>query len=48
MAGTVRSHGDKIRTRAERLQEDIDQQLAVLRQNVEGLKRCASEEPAAA
>ncbi len=48
MAGTVRSHGDKIRTRAERLQEDIDQQLAVLRQNVEGLKHHASEEAAAA
>jgi gas vesicle protein len=48
MAGTVRSHGDKIRTRAERLQEDIDQQLAVLRQNVEGLKQHASDEAAAA
>ena len=48
MAGTVRSHGDKIRTRAERLQEDIDQQLAVLRQNVEGLKQFSSDEAAAA
>lgn len=48
MAGTVRSHGDKIRTRAERLQEDMDQQLEVLRQNVEGLKEHAAEEIAAA
>ena len=48
MAGTVRSHGDKIRTRAERLQEDIDQQLAVLRQNVEGLKGLSGERVAAA
>lgn len=48
MASTVRSHGDKIRTRAERLQGDIDQQLAVLRHNVEGLKQFASEDAAAA
>ena len=44
MASTVRSHGDKIRTRAERLQGDIDQQLLVLRQNVEGLKEHAGDE----
>jgi hypothetical protein len=48
MAGTVRSHGDKIRTRAEKLQEDIDLQLEVLRQNVEGLRQHAVDEVAAA
>ncbi len=41
MAGTIRSHGEKIRTRAEKLQGDIEQQLAVLRDNLDGLKATA-------
>jgi len=48
LAGTVRSHGEKIRDRAERLQDDIDKQLEVLRQNVEGLREHGREEAAAA
>ncbi|MBI3783488.1 MAG: hypothetical protein HY270_08805 [Deltaproteobacteria bacterium] len=48
LAGTVRSHGDKIRARAEKLQEEIDVQLEVLRQNVEGLKQHAADEVVAA
>jgi len=44
LAGTVKSHGEKIRTRAERLREDIDQQLEVLQMNVEGLKQHAGDQ----
>jgi hypothetical protein len=35
--------GEKIRTRAEKLQEDVDRQVEILRQNVEGLKDDAGE-----
>jgi gas vesicle protein len=48
MAGTVRSHGEKIRTRAEKLQEDIDEQLGTLQRNVEGLKQHAGDQETAA
>ncbi len=48
LSETVRSNGVKIHDRAERLRDDIDKQLEVLRQNVEGLKDHAAEEVAAA
>lgn len=48
LSETVRSNGVKIHDKAERLRDDIDKQLEVLRQNVEGLKEHAREEAAAA
>ena len=48
LAGTVRSHGEKIRDRAESLQDDIGKQLDILRQNVKGLKEHSGEEAVAA
>lgn len=45
---TVRSNGVKIHDRAERLRDEIDKQLDLLRQNVEGLKDNAHEDAAAA
>lgn len=45
---TIRSNGTKIRERAERLRDEIDKQLAVVRQNVDGLKQYAGDEAAAA
>ena len=47
-AETVRSNGVKIHDRVERLQEEVEKQLAVLRQNVEGLKDHAGGEAATA
>lgn len=48
LSETVRSNGAKIHDRAERLRDEIDKQLDLLRQNVEGLKQCSTDEAAAA
>jgi hypothetical protein len=48
LSETVRSNGVKIHDRAERLRDEIDKQLEVLHQNVEGLKDYAGEEAATA
>jgi hypothetical protein len=42
-AGTVRTNGDKIRNRAEKMAEEIGQQLEVLRANMETLRAHASK-----
>ncbi len=48
LSETVRSNGIKIHDRAERLRDEIDKQLAVVRGNVAGLKPYAGEEAAVA
>ncbi len=48
LSETVRAHGTKIHGKAERLRDEIDKQLDVLRQNVEGLKDHPGDEVAAA
>ncbi len=48
LSETVRSNGVKIHDRAERLRDEIDKQLDLLRRNVEGLKDNGGQEAAAA
>jgi uncharacterized protein HemX len=48
LSETVRSNGVKIHDRAERLRDEVDKQLELLRQNVEGLQQSSGDEAAAA
>lgn len=48
LSETVRSNGMKIHDKAEKLSDELDKQLEVLRRNVEGLKDTTGQEVAAA